>query len=171
MRAFALILAILAAPAAAQEFGVIETTPLAPVDNADPLGGDQVLPGQPGVGDGIVLEGNFNVIEPEPSGTPEIPVQIASSALLRGLDKVSGDVTDLEITAGETVRLGRLSVTMQECRYPADNPSGDAFAYLKIDHASREDPAFEGWMIASSPALSAMDDPRYDVWVIRCNIS
>ncbi|AWX94204.1 hypothetical protein DPM13_18300 [Paracoccus mutanolyticus] len=24
-------------------------------------------------------------------------------------------------------------------------------------------------MIASSPALSALDDPRYDVWVISCN--
>ncbi len=172
MRRLALILALVAAPAAAaQEFGVIETTPLAPIENTDPLGGDQLLPGQPGVSDDIRLEGNFNVIEPEPTGTPEIAVEVASAALLRGLDKVSGEVTDLELEAGETVQLGRISVTLQECRYPADNPSGDAFAFLKIDHANREDPAFEGWMIASSPALSAMDDPRYDVWVIRCNIS
>ncbi|MGB0439332.1 MAG: DUF2155 domain-containing protein [Paracoccaceae bacterium] len=30
-------------------------------------------------------------------------------------------------------------------------------------------PVFEGWIIASSPALNAMDHARYDVWVLRCN--
>jgi hypothetical protein len=36
--------------------------------------------------------------------------QVASSggALLRGLDKVSGEVTDLNLSVGETVQLGRL---------------------------------------------------------------
>jgi hypothetical protein len=29
-------------------------------------------------------------------------------------------------------------------------------------------PVFSGWMIASSPALNAMDHPRYDVWLLRC---
>ena len=28
---------------------------------------------------------------------------------------------------------------------------------------------FDGWMIASSPALNALDHPRYDVWVIGCD--
>ena len=27
---------------------------------------------------------------------------------------------------------------------------------------------FAGWMIADSPALNALDHPRYDVWVLRC---
>ena len=27
---------------------------------------------------------------------------------------------------------------------------------------------FDGWMVASSPALSALDDARYDVWVMAC---
>jgi hypothetical protein len=30
------------------------------------------------------------------------------------------------------------------------------------------DPVFSGWMVASSPALSALDHPRYDVWVLNC---
>lgn len=29
-------------------------------------------------------------------------------------------------------------------------------------------PVFSGWMFASSPALSSMDHPVYDVWVIDC---
>ena len=30
-------------------------------------------------------------------------------------------------------------------------------------------PRFSGWMFASSPALSALDHPRYDVWVVSCS--
>jgi hypothetical protein len=101
----------------------------------------------------------------------EAAVAASGGALLRGLDKVSGVVTDLDLSVGETVRLGRLSVTLGECRYPVEDPSGDAFAFLRIEAEGLTGPAFEGWMIASSPALSALDHPRYDVWVMRCRSS
>jgi hypothetical protein len=99
--------------------------------------------------------------------------QVASSpgALLRGLDKVSGAVTDLDLSVGETVQLGRLAVTLEDCRYPVSDPAGDAYALLLIEAEGMSGPAFEGWMIASSPALSALDHPRYDVWVMRCRSS
>ncbi len=99
-----------------------------------------------------------------------IAVEVArgSGALLRGLDKVSGSPTDLPLAVGETVALGRLQITLGECRYPVDNAAGDAFAWLVIREGREEVPVFEGWMIASSPALNALDHPRYDVWVIRC---
>ncbi|MEE9208857.1 MAG: DUF2155 domain-containing protein, partial [Kiloniellales bacterium] len=29
---------------------------------------------------------------------------------------------------------------------------------------------FSGWMFASSPAVSAMEHPVYDVWVIDCRM-
>ncbi len=29
-------------------------------------------------------------------------------------------------------------------------------------------PIFVGWMIASAPALNALDHPRYDVWMLSC---
>ncbi|MEC8294787.1 MAG: DUF2155 domain-containing protein, partial [Pseudomonadota bacterium] len=28
---------------------------------------------------------------------------------------------------------------------------------------------FRGWMMASAPALNALDHARYDVWPLRCN--
>ena len=59
-------------------------------------------------------------------------------------------------------------MTLGECRYPADNPAGDAFALVSIRTIQDDAAVFEGWMIASSPALSAMDHPRYDVWALRC---
>nr|WP_253913295.1 DUF2155 domain-containing protein [Pseudoruegeria sp. HB172150] len=92
-------------------------------------------------------------------------------AVLRGLDKLTGSVEDMTLAPGESGGFGRLQVTLGECRYPEDNPSGDAYAYVVIRMSGEEVPAFEGWMIASSPALNAMDDPRYDVWVLRCRMS
>ena len=34
--------------------------------------------------------------------------------------------------------------------------------------AADEELLFSGWMFASSPGLSALEHPVYDVWVIRC---
>ncbi len=90
------------------------------------------------------------------------------AAILRGLDKVNGQTTDLVIARGGFADFGRLEIEMRECRYPAGNPAGDAFAFVVIRVAGQDAPLFEGWMIASAPALNALDHPRYDVWVIRC---
>lgn len=90
---------------------------------------------------------------------------------LRVLDKITGVVTDLSLTNGQSATIGHVTVTLGECRFPVDNPSGDAFAEMRITYKDQVAPVFEGWMIASSPALSALDHPRYDVWVLRCMIS
>lgn len=88
--------------------------------------------------------------------------------VLRALDKISGEVVDFDLAPGQTKQLGRIQVTLNECRYPTGNPSGDAFAYLIIRNAGEDAAVFEGWMIASSPALNALDHSRYDVWALRC---
>ncbi len=95
----------------------------------------------------------------------------AEGAVLRGLDKVTGGLEDLEMAGGETRAFGRLQVTLGECRYPKGNPAGDAWAYLVIRADTVERPVFEGWMIASSPALNALDHPRFDIWLLRCSTS
>lgn len=102
---------------------------------------------------------------------PVFSGQIArgEGALLRGLDKVSGQSTDLALAVGDSTTFGRLEVRLGECRYPAADPESDAFAQLTITDSRSRTALFTGWMIASSPALSALDDARYDVWVVSCN--
>jgi hypothetical protein len=36
------------------------------------------------------------------------------------------------------------------------------------DQSEEPEELFSGWMFASSPGLSALEHPVYDVWVIRC---
>lgn len=106
-----------------------------------------------------------------PDATAQPKAAKASGGVLRALDKLSGDTKDLEITAGQSARMGSLEIVLKECRFPAGNPSGDAYASLEISEPDQQGTVFSGWMIASSPALSAMEHLRYDVWVLRCTTS
>lgn len=90
-------------------------------------------------------------------------------AELRGLDKITGQTSEFTLSVGETVKFGRLEVNLGECRYPAADPTSDAYAELTITDNRANARVFAGWMIASSPALSALDDARYDIWVMSCS--
>ncbi|MGR3795574.1 DUF2155 domain-containing protein [Vannielia sp. SX4] len=90
-----------------------------------------------------------------------------TGAVLRGLDKLSSLTSDLEVKIGDTVRYGHLQVTLSDCRYPEGTPAR-ATAYLVIEDGAGDAPAFAGWMLASAPALNALDHQRYDIWVLRC---
>ncbi len=93
-------------------------------------------------------------------------VETATGGELRILDKLTGQVTDVVLEGGQTATLGFLTVKLNECRYPVENPAGDAF--IQIIVRDNEGTLFSGWMLASAPALNAMDHPRYDVWALRC---
>ncbi len=94
----------------------------------------------------------------------------APAANLRVLDKLTGVVSDVELGRGQTATFGRLTVLMDDCRYYPESPAAEAFAHVTILDNSVPDPIFNGWMTASSPALSALDHARYDVWVLRCAV-
>jgi hypothetical protein len=100
----------------------------------------------------------------------QLAVVESDGAILRALDTMTGKLTDLDVSVGQMVSYQRLEITLGDCRYPQENPASDAFAYITIRDVREAEPRFAGWMVASSPALSAMDHPRYDVWVLRCHI-
>ncbi|MEM9012210.1 MAG: DUF2155 domain-containing protein [Pseudomonadota bacterium] len=106
-----------------------------------------------------------------PTERPPSSTVAADGVELRGLDKVTGQRTDFSVNVGETARYGRLLVQLNMCRRPPEDESPDAFAHLTIRDTREEEARFDGWMIASSPALSALDHARYDVWVLSCSTS
>lgn len=93
-------------------------------------------------------------------------------AILQGLDKVTGRVSTIAAPVGEIVRFGALEIVARICdkRPPEETPESAAF--VDIWEVRPGEPAislFRGWMFASSPALSAMEHPVYDVWVLDCS--
>ena len=95
-------------------------------------------------------------------------------AVLQGMDKVTARVSTIEAPVGEVVKFGALEIIARNCdkRPPEETPESAAF--LDIWEVHQGEPAvslFRGWMFASSPALSAMEHPVYDVWVLDCKNS
>ncbi len=176
LRAAALLAVLLPATLAAQE---IQIVPLEDLTDEPGLTLEQLQD------DGITLEtlpeDGFSfepnqALADEAFQTFEQQIEVTTGAVgtVRVLDKMTGRVQDLALPAGETGSVGRIDVTMGECRYPTETPTSDAFVYLTITErpagtaAADRETLFEGWMIASSPALMALDHPRYDVWALRC---
>ena len=62
-----------------------------------------------------------------------------------------------------------LSVFVEKClkKPPEETPENAAFLTI-IDDDNSEKPVFHGWMFSSNPALSAMEHPVYDIWVVEC---
>lgn len=100
----------------------------------------------------------------------ELRVTSAEAGILRVLDRTTGRVETLELALDIPVMTGRLEIVLDACRYPTENPSSDAFAHLRISELGQSEMLYSGWMIASSPALAALDHHRYDVWAIRCRL-
>ncbi|MEM7469998.1 MAG: DUF2155 domain-containing protein [Pseudomonadota bacterium] len=108
--------------------------------------------------------GNATTVESE----TRVLVSSAPVAMLRGLDKLAGSSIDIQTSRDAPARYGRLTIEMGDCRYPQNNPSGDAYVFLTISSEGQSAPLFSGWMVASSPGLNALEHPRYDIWAIRC---
>lgn len=90
---------------------------------------------------------------------------------LQTLDKITARTLTFEARVGSTVKFGPLFIKIRACRKapPIDTPESAAF--LQIWEVTPKDESkwvFSGWMFASSPALSPMDHPIYDVWVLDC---
>jgi hypothetical protein len=100
----------------------------------------------------------------------------AERAVVRGLDKVTGHARDYSLPIGRAVRIGSLEVTARSCRKAAPEDPPEVQIYVEVyDHPavpegqeSTRTELFHGWLFASSPGLSALEHPVWDIWAIDC---
>ncbi len=94
-----------------------------------------------------------------------------STAILQGIDKVTARVSTIRAPINTIIQFGTLEIIVRHCdkRLPEELPESSAF--IEISEVRPSESAvnlFSGWMLASSPALSALEHPVYDIWVINC---
>lgn len=90
---------------------------------------------------------------------------------LQTLDKGTARTMTFDTQVGNTVKFGKLYMKVLSCQNsaPVDQPESAAFIQIwEVTPTQQAQWLFSGWMFASSPALSAMDHPLYDVWVVNC---
>ena len=103
-----------------------------------------------------------------------LPARAETVAVLQGLDKTTARVSKFDAPVDKSVRFGTLIITARACvKRPPEEPPETA-AFLVIDEVRPggtvvvSKRVFSGWMFASSPAISALEDPIYDVNVLDC---
>jgi hypothetical protein len=105
----------------------------------------------------------------------EGPVIDFHIAVLQGLDKVTARISPLRAPLGIPTYFGSLEIVARACRETPPTEPPESAAFLEIrelppasDLEAPPTDLFSGWMFASSPAVSALEHPVYDVWVVDC---
>ncbi len=111
------------------------------------------------------------------SSSPSSGGRAQDVALLQGLDKITARVSKFDAPMNAAVHFGSLVITVKACVKPPPEEPPNTAAFLDIDKIRgngttvESKRVFSGWMFALSPAVSALEDPIYDVGVLDCKIA
>ena len=116
----------------------------------------------------------LDIAPPAGNAPPTRSMLVGAGAVLHGLDKITARVSEFAAPVDQPVTFGTLHITVRACRKTPPEEPPESAAYLEVVEERQGLPptlVFSGWMFASSPALSALEHPVYDVWVIDCRIA
>ena len=88
----------------------------------------------------------------------------------RALDRVTGRNYTFEAPLNSESIFGELIIIPKLCLKNPPEKTPESATYLIINEIGNPLPIFEGWMFSSSPGLSALEHPVYDVWLLDCLI-
>ena len=102
------------------------------------------------------------------------PTLAETVAVLQGLNKVTARVSTIEAPLDRPVTFGTLEIVVRACHETPPEEPPESAAFLEVREVKPGEPGetlFTGWMFASGPALSALEHPVYDIWVLDCTES
>lgn len=108
---------------------------------------------------------------PEPAPEPAVSPPQFRVAKLQGLNKITTRVSTLEAPLGTVVRFGNLEIIARQCWKSAPEEQPESAVLLDVWELKPDEKPqriFLGWMFASSPAISALEHPVYDLTVLDC---
>ena len=111
------------------------------------------------------------VIPPAATAHPPEPALEYDTALLQGLKKVTAETMMFHAPIDTPIRFGSLIITVKKCMKSRPEEEPENSALLLIQDRTPDQPvatAFSGWMFSSSPGISALEHPVYDITVIDC---
>ena len=96
-----------------------------------------------------------------------------SSAEFNTLDKITARTKNIEINLNEDTTLGSLIINLKSCQNRPPDFLPESTAYVEIfdtlnQSLEEKNLVFSGWMFSSSPAISALEHPVYDISLVSC---
>lgn len=117
-------------------------------------------------------EGTNDSDSVSPSTEGEAPSgNLTTHALLQGLNKITARTSSIDVAMNEPFTLGTLEITVHSCWQSAPEEANESKVLMEIwEQKPGEEKAriFNGWMFSSSPSISALENPVYDVTVVKC---
>ena len=101
----------------------------------------------------------------------------SQTAELQLLDKITARISTKSVPVGGGTEFGTLELRVHYCAYrpPEEPPENVAFIIIFDNGYAEKKPKegqktlFSGWMFASSPAISGLEHPVYDVTLLSCH--
>ncbi len=92
-------------------------------------------------------------------------------ANFRLLDKISNKLIDKSISVNDSGQIETLNIEVYACfTEPPDEISEDYVLVNIIDNFQDNNKSvYKGWMISSSPEVTPLEHPIYDLWLLGCN--
>tara|TARA_Y100000590_G_scaffold104077_2_gene118450 strand:+ start:1754 stop:2131 length:378 start_codon:yes stop_codon:yes gene_type:complete len=92
------------------------------------------------------------------------------SATLKLLDKTSNKVLEKNVKVNSSISLGSLDIKIYSCySSPPDEVPENYILLEVIDKLNDEkEYIYRGWMISSSPDITPLEHPIYDLWLVGC---
>ena len=128
----------------------------------------------------LIALGALGLFAPAQAADPAAPAGNlkGNAVVLRTLDKVTATTEDYTVRIGDELKYGSLTVVVKHCEKKPPEDVPETYAFLQIDDlkldgkgdAGEQERVFSGWMMASNPAISALDHSVYDIWVIDCKV-
>ena len=163
------------------------TAPAAPAQGPAPATAPTAAPGTPVVV--VTPEAEIAAVQedvppeveaeaPKPAAEPVATPgrrQRRPVAIVHAIDKVTAESMLFEVeVGGRPVRFNQnLIFAARACEVTTpDELTEDAIAYMDVSLQARGRQEgrqiFRGWMFASSPSVSGLQNPNYDAWVVGC---
>lgn len=95
----------------------------------------------------------------------------ADIVVIEGLNKITAKSYKYKVKVGSSVNFERLTVMPLVCWKSSPDQVSENKALLKIVETSidgSKKQIFYGWMFSSSPSVSSMEHPMYDIRIVDC---
>ncbi len=92
-------------------------------------------------------------------------------ALIRVLNKITTKSEELKISKDKINKVGKLIITMAYCWQSPSSLETENKSYIEVfEQSAQNDQSkiFGGWLFSSSPAVSTIQHPIYDIHLLSC---
>ena len=87
------------------------------------------------------------------------------------LDKISNKISEKTIEVNSFDTIGTLNISVYSCfkESPDEIPEDYVLIEAKDNFQDKDESIYKGWMISSSPDVTPLEHPIYDLWLIGCS--